>query len=124
MYSPRLRASDILKWAERYPVDYVREVNAVAIGKQMLTNRYLSKPELIEVTHWKLERFWTKKIQRSLDDNSPDMVEETTRAAFATTSEELRLRVLTLLYAVGWSVASAILHLGHKEDYPIIDIYA
>jgi hypothetical protein len=52
------------------------------------------------------------------------VVEETTRIALSCDAEELRIGVLRSLRGVSWPIASAILHFGHRDRYPILDFRA
>ena len=81
---------------------------------------YLTHDEFLAIGRWKSER--PRKRQAA---NSPAFVEETTGLALATeTSPKLAIEVLTLLDGVGWSTASVILHLCHRQRYPILDFRA
>jgi len=51
-------------------------------------------------------------------------VEETTAAALRASDERLRIGTLTLLDGVSMPTASVLLHLAHKDPYPIIDYRA
>ena len=47
-----------------------------------------------------------------------------TRAAFFARSERVRVEVLQVLHGVKFPTASALLHLWHRDPYPIIDFRA
>ena len=44
--------------------------------------------------------------------------------ALTTSDERLRIGVLTLLQGVEMPTASVLLHLGHRDPYPILDVRA
>ena len=87
--------------------------------KFMNENGYLNKPLFIELCHWKSPR-----PARHYKKNSEVFIQEVTSLALSTSSERLRIEILTLLDGVSWPTASVILHFGHQESYPILDFRA
>jgi hypothetical protein len=79
----------------------------------------LSKADLLRVCAWK-----TPRSRGRVETNSEEFVEVVTATALSTSDERLRIEVLTLLNGVGWPTASVILHFGHREPYPILDVRA
>ena len=75
---------------------------------------HLLKDELFQIARWKAPR-----NQNGVLRNSDEDIQEITRFALTTTSERARVESL-LIYGVAWPMASVILHLFHKERYPIL----
>jgi len=80
---------------------------------------FYTRDEFLAVTRWK-----TRRSQSRCARNSPALVEETTAAALRASDERLRIGTLTLLEGVSMPTASVLLHLAHKDPYPIIDYRA
>ncbi len=59
-----------------------------------------------------------------VDKNKDKYVKEITAFAFKARDERSRIETLTILDGVSWPTASVILHLFHKEKYPILDFRA
>lgn len=79
---------------------------------------HLTKSELQVIARWKSPR------NTNVAKNSEEFVKEITQFAFATNCERARIEVLTLLDGVQWPTASVILHLFHKDPYPLLDFRA
>lgn len=118
----------ILEWAARYPPDESR-----ALSEKILANEgnlishlkgsdhfgeYITRDDLLKIVSWKLQS------RRREWGNSEEEVERISREAFSAKSDADRIKKLSELSGVGWSVASAILHLAHTDRYPIFDQYA
>ena len=114
--------NEICKWAEKYkkanPTEYeIEETEFIAIESKVQQRGYLDKEELYRVA------CWLKLRRRDLvKTNNEDYVKEITGQAFTAKDERSRIEVLTQirLKGIGWSTASAILHLFHKYPYPIL----
>jgi hypothetical protein len=118
MFSLRFDQQEIEQWASRYSYpkeDYIVNV----ISPRMKSAGYLTRLDFIKLCHWK-----TPRSKPKVESNSEEFIHEVTRTAFSTSSEQLRVEVLTLLRGVGWPTASVILHFGHAEPYPILDVRA
>jgi hypothetical protein len=89
-------------------------INELSVARE---RGYLTKPELVKVCRWKSPRA-IKHIQR----NRADTIKKTTKAAFATRSEQKKLSLLTTLYGVSVPMASSILMLTNPARYGVIDI--
>lgn len=85
--------------------------------KPALKRRFLLKPELEAICHWKSAR-----AIRHIQQNSPAIIRSKTKAAFASRSEQKRLELLCSLHGVSIPMASAILTLVWPERYGVIDI--
>jgi len=80
---------------------------------------HLTKNELAAVAYWKAPR-----SSGHAQKNSEDYVSEITGFALRTNSERARFESLTILDGVSWPTASVILHLFHRDPYPILDYRA
>ena len=134
--------SEISRLAEQYlpylcanrPEHYQLELKLTAqdLVDQVQQQGYLDRELLIEVAKWLVrEALWEQNtcyIKKNCE-NDVD-VTEITEAALKTQDERVRWKVLTNkkvekpLYGVGPPTASAILHLFHKERYPMNTSYA
>ncbi len=114
----RFPESEIQQWAERYKSG-TTEAGFIEIRSKVQEQGYLDKKLLKRVAHWKSPR-----RAGLIERNDDDYVKEITSWSFGATSERARIRVLRLLDGVGWPTASAILHLFHRDPYPILDFRA
>src|SRR5690606_30475427 len=80
---------------------------------------YLTKPLFLKLARWK-----SMRPLPHYNANVEEDVEAVTRLALSTRDERLRIGLLTTLRGVQWPLASTILHLGHAEPYPILDVRA
>lgn len=121
-FSMRFPLSDINNWANRYQKnarkkDWEQEVKVLTImAPRVKGTGYLKRDDFLEICRWKSPR-----PTRYYEDNHEDFIEETTRIALSTSNEQLRIEILTLLHGVKLRVASAILHVAHKDRYPVLD---
>jgi len=115
---PRFPESEIKTIAGRY--SYVRADASVMELKALVQQRgYLDKDQLKKVAQWKAPR-----SAGHVEDNDADFVKEVTSWAFRTANERARVESLTILDGIGWPSATVILHLFHRDPYPILDYRA
>ena len=113
----RFQLSEIPDIAARYKYPYDQSVSTlVPIVRRQ---GRLTRDQLAIVCHWKSPR-----SAGNVTKNSEEFVGEITRFALSTTDERARIESLTLLDAVDYPTASTVLHLFHREPYPIVDIRA
>ncbi len=74
---------------------------------------------LEEICQWKSPR-----SAGNMKTNTDDYINEITRLSFKSKNERTKIEVLTILDGVGWPTASVILHLFHKDKYPLLDFRA
>ena len=124
-YLPRFDCGKIKELADRY-TSCQNEKDRKAegrieelVGPTVKKTGYYSKEHFLDLCHWK-----TPRTQPRCTANDEQFICEVTELALKTTSERLRIEVLTLLDGVGWPTASVLLHFGHLEDYPILDFRA
>jgi hypothetical protein len=98
---------------------YEDELDVIAIGKRAQIAGEYSREEFLRVCRWK-----TPRSQSRCRRNTPEEVSEITRIAFSTPIERLRIDILRCLHGVEWPTASVLLHLGHSDRYPILDVRA
>lgn len=106
---------------EKYAIKYEYPTDKILdeIKTSAREKNYLTKDEFLKICAWK-----TPRSKPRCASNSEDFIKEVTRIALTTTSDQLRIEVLTLLKGVGWPTASTILHFCHKEEFPILDFRA
>jgi len=111
----RFKESEIHQIAERYTYPY-EETKLLSLRKVVLSKGYLSKDQLRLVAKWKAPR-----SAGHVEKNTDKYVKEITAFSFTAKDERARIESLTILDGVSWPTASVILHLFHKEKYPILD---
>ena len=89
------------------------------IGPMVKKRGWYTKPEFLLLCRWK-----TPRTQPRCRENDPAYIQEITSIALGTSSERLRIEVLTLLNGVSWPTASVLLHFAHQDRYPILDFRA
>lgn len=92
---------------------------ATAAAAQGQRDGYLTKESFLDLCRWKSPR-----LLGHAKSNSASFIKEATTVAFATEHEELKMGALTALAGVGYPMASAILHLVHIDNYPLLDFRA
>ena len=116
--SLRFRESQIADIAGRYrPSD--DEPALINLKTTVLRRGHLTRDDLCRTAYWKAPR-----SARHAKKNAEEYVLEITRLAFATDCERARIESLTVLDGVSWPTASVILHLFHRDPYPIFDFRA
>jgi hypothetical protein len=122
------KENEIEYWAERYldrqrreesKREFMEEEALVRLRDGILNRRVLTRDELERVARWKSPR-----RAGDVKKNADDYVKAITAFALQTPSERARIEVLRVLDGVEWATASAILHLFHKDKYPILDFRA
>ncbi len=114
----RFHESEITDIAKRY--EYPREESElIQLRKEILEKGCLNKKQLQLVAKWKALR-----SAGHVKKNTNEYVKDITAFAFSTKNERSRIEVLTVLDGVSWPTASVLLHLFHKEPYPILDFRA
>jgi len=113
----RFPVGDVPRWAAAYPS--IDDLEIEAVGRRARMRGRYTRDEFLAVTRWK-----TKRSMSRCARNGAALVEETTAAALRASDERLRIGTLTLLEGVSMPTASVLLHLAHKDPYPIIDYRA
>ena len=116
----RFCESEILYRAKKYSDSagegLENELTDKALVNKVQRQKYLDINLLRNIAKWKSER----RVDL-IDKNSESDVKEITGYAFTSSSERVRHGILRCLDGVELPTASAVLHLFHKEPYPIID---
>ena len=110
--------SRIADLAGRYPAEYDAEI-AGQIAPAVHARGYFTKPELVSICEWK-----TPRSRPLVAANKEEDVREATRLALSTSSEALRIQIPMTLSGISWPTASVLLHFGHRDRYPILDVRA
>jgi hypothetical protein len=114
----RFDASEINGLAGRY--SYARDEQAlIEMRSSVQTAGFLDLDQLKQVALWKSPR-----VAGHVDKNDAAFVREMTGFALSARSERARIEALTLIDGVQWPTASVILHLFHRDPYPILDFRA
>ena len=114
----RFPESKIKSWADKYDCNQ-EEVTLINLRPAIQRSGYLTKDQLKLVAHWKAPR-----SAGHVEKNDELYAKEITSWSFSAKNQRLKIEVLTLLDGVLWPSASVILHLFHKEPYPILDFRA
>lgn len=103
----------VQRLVERYLIDLKDTVEERKTHET--PNGYLCYDELYDLVYWKLKR------SRWIGKNTAPCVKKITGEAFRLDDDWKKLEKLTALKGVRESVASAILHLCDRGNYPILD---
>ena len=114
----KFKEDEIATIAHRYQCP-ISETDLMGLKGIILERGHLTKDELSKVAYWKAPR-----SSGHAKKNADQYVSDITRFAFATNCERARIESLTLLDGVSWPTASVILHLFHRDPYPILDFRA
>lgn len=119
-FTLQVEASDIPVLAARYTRQQEEERRIVEeLGPAVSERGFYTRDEFLALCHWK-----SLRAKRRYEALSEDLIVDATRTALAASHESLRIGVLTLLDGVSWPTASVLLHFGHPDPYPILDVRA
>ena len=113
----RFPAKHIVGLARRY--EYEGEEEVLKIGRRAQAAGKFAFKDFLAACEWK-----TSRTRSRCRKNSPEEVAEATRIALSTRVETLRIGVLQCLEGVGLPTASVLLHIAHRDPYPILDFRA
>lgn len=113
----RFPLSEVLYWASRYA--YADDAEVEAIGDRARERGWFTRDEFLEVARWK-----TPRSRKRCEENDASVVKDITQRALSTPDERQRIEALTQLHGVEFPTASVLLHLAHRDPYPIIDYRA
>lgn len=114
----RFNESQIKEIASRY--EYSRNEDKIIQMRELIQKKgFLNKEQLLLVAKWKSPR-----SAGHVKKNSNVYIEEVTSFAFSASDERSKIETLTILDGVAWPTASVLLHLFHRERYPILDFRA
>ena len=104
----------ILGLAARY--QYEDDLPILEIGRRARAAGHFDFGDFLTVCAWK-----TSRSKSRCRRNTPEEVAEVTRIALSTGIEHRRIGVLRCLHGVEWPTASVLLHIAHRDPYPILD---
>lgn len=113
----RFPTSEVVYWAARYA--YADDSEVEEIGSEAGRRGWYTRDQFLTVTRWK-----TKRSRSRCERNDEPTIVELTRLALSTPDERQRIESLTQLHGVQFPTASVLLHLAHRDRYPIIDYRA
>lgn len=120
MFSLQFEPEKVPYWAGRYHYKVrITEAITTEVAPQIRDAGYYTKENFLKVCKWKSDR-----PERFYKQNSEELIQTVTQAAFSTSCEQFRIEVLKLLKGVNFPVASALLHFGSSISYPILDMRA
>ena len=124
----RFCESEIDYWANVYTEcqhedNREREEKLIGWRETILRQGHLDPWELYTVARWMLYEHGENAAEPT-KNNADTLIKVTTREAFTSRNDRVKLDVLTKLRGVGESVASAILHLYDERQYPILSHHA
>jgi hypothetical protein len=124
-FNLQFELSEIAALADKYlayasPSERIMEANIENdLVPKVRSAGYLDRDSFLKVCRWKSSR-----PRKYYEQNSADFIKEASTIAFSTSSEQIRIGVLTLLQGVQLPVSSAFLHWFHKDNYPVLDFRA
>jgi hypothetical protein len=98
----------------RYGGDDIIEAGPGSRTKQ---RRYFDRDDFLLLCRWKAPR-----AERHYVQNIDSDIRAVTELAFAVRDERLRISLIMSLHGVNWPIASALLHFGSVDRYPILDV--
>jgi len=113
----RFDPKHIRRIADRY--EYQDDQPILEIGRRARRAGKFGYRDFLAVCQWK-----TPRSHARCRKNTPKEVEEATGIALSTGVERLRIGVLRCLQGVDWPTASVLLHIAHRDPYPILDVRA
>lgn len=120
MFSLQFKPEKVAYWAKRYHYkDHETAAIAVEVSPHTSKLGYYTQQDFLRICKWKSDR-----PQKFYQQNSETFIQTVTQAAFSTPCEQFRIEALTLLKGVSFPVASALLHFGYSDAYPILDVRA
>lgn len=117
-FALKLNPRQLREYADRYAYP-LNENIVIKATKDIQGRGYLTRSELQQVAEWKSPR-----SAGHIRKNSAEYITAVTAIPFQTNNVRLQIESLTLLDGVSWPTASVILHLYHKDPYPILDFRA
>jgi predicted RNase H-like nuclease len=116
-FRPRFPLSEVLYWASRYA--YADDAEVEAIGDHARERGGFTRDEFLTVARWKSPR-----SRKRCEQNDASAVKDITQRALSIPDERQRIEALIQLHGVDYPTASVLLHLAHRDPYPIIDYRA
>jgi hypothetical protein len=113
----RFPLSEVMYWADRYA--YADDAEVEAIGEAARERGWYTRDEFLTVAPWKSPRSRTR-----CEENDEAAVKAATQLALSTPDERQRIEALIQLRGVAYPTALVLLHLAHRDPYPIIDYRA
>ena len=117
-FAIRFPKAEVPKWGRRY--SYADDTEVEKIGERSRLAGFYTRTDFLTVCEWKTRGRPRRHYQR----NSEEDVRRQTAIALTTADEHTRMAALLELLGVAWPTASVLLHLAHKESYPILDFRA
>ncbi len=96
-----------------------QETELLGLRSTVQSAGFMTKQQLGLVARWKSPRSAGR-----IETNTEAYVEEVTAFALRSRDERARIESLTLLDGIHWPTASVVLHLYHRDPYPILDFRA
>lgn|SRR5690606_39269783 len=114
----RFPPSKIQLYAQRY--SYTRhETKLLEMRPSVQRAGLMTKRQLRLLAKWKSPR-----SAGLVESNSEAYIQEITAFALRTPEDRAQIESLTLLDGVSWPTASVVLHMFHRDPYPILDFRA
>jgi len=117
-FAIRFPKAEVPKWAKRYA--YADDTEVEKIGDRSKLASFYTREDFLTVCEWKTRG----RPRRHYQCNSEEDVRRQTAIALTSADEQTRMMALRNLRGVSWATASVLLHLAHKEPYPILDFRA
>jgi hypothetical protein len=117
-FAIRFPKGEVSVWAKHYA--YADDTEIEEIGVRSRLAGFYTRPDFLTVCEWKTRGRPRRYYQR----NSEEDVSGLTAKALTSHDEKKRITTLLELDGVSWPTASVLLHLAHRDLYPILDFRA
>lgn len=114
----RFPPSSIQLYAQRYSYTG-QETKLLEMRPSVQRAGLMTKQQLRLLAKWKSPR-----SAGLVESNSEAYIREVTAFALRASEDRSRIESLTLLDGVSWPTASVVLHMFHRDPYPILDFRA
>lgn len=124
-----MNKEEILCWKALYDVE--EDLYNTGLEKELREkfqrNRFATKEDLRKIIEWKFQG--QLKGRKSLNINrlnnfSAELIEGISKLVVTTDSDKTRLRLLTVIDGVGYSIATVILSFFDPQNYGVLDFHA
>lgn len=118
---------EILMWNKRYDdeEDLYNTGLEKELGKKFRRNKFITKKDLEKIIEWKFQEVKGRQLSnlKRLRNFYPGAIEKISKLVFEIDSDDLRIKLLTVIDGVGPAVASVILTFYDPKNCGIFDIH-
>lgn len=124
-----MNKDELLFWKNKYDKeeDLYNKGDEEELRKKFQKNNFITKQNLTKIIKWKFQGRLTgrqKRILNLLNDVEESFIEETSKSAFKSKNDEIRLKLFSSIKGVGNALSSVILTFYDPQIYGVLDIHA